>query len=195
MPHFYTDVNESIKKSSVAATSNISLNRNSYKQQTEQKYCWLKYAREVLDSKNETFSNISWAAYHASHQPPQSYVICPTALLPLFLESAHTVAMIKHSLHVIKSVIEHLNPGQTPVVTFDQPLYALAKQIQWKWPENYSEDKFVIMFGGLHIEMAALKTLGDWLKGSGWVQALVPANVTTPGIADSFCKQHTLLEP
>ena len=49
------------------------------------------------------------------------------------------------------------------------------------------------MFGGLHIEMAALKTLGDWLKGSGWVQAVVQANVTTPGIAD--CKQHTLLEP
>ena len=62
-------------------------------------------------------------------------------------------------------------------------------QIQWKWPENYGEDKFVIMFSGLHIEMAALKTLGDWLKGSGWVQA----NVTTPGIADSFlqaCSNH-----
>ncbi|KAL8614538.1 hypothetical protein ACOMHN_066368 [Nucella lapillus] len=27
------------------------------------------------------------------------------------------------------------------------------------------------MFGGLHIEMAALRTLGDWLQGSGWVQA------------------------
>ena len=94
--------------------------------------------------------------------------------------------MIKHSLHVIKSAIEHLNPGQTPVVTFDQPLYALAKQIQWKWRENYGKDKFVIMFGGLHIEMAALKTLGDWLKGSGWVQAVVQANVTTPGIADCF---------
>ena len=142
--------------------------------------------REVLESQHDTFNNISWAAYHASHQPSQSHAICPTALLPLFLESAHTVAMIKHSFHVVKSAIEHLNPGQTPVIAFDQPLYALAKHIQWKWPENYGEDKFVIMFGGLHIEMAALKTLGDWLKGSGWVQALVHANITTPGIADSF---------
>ena len=39
----------------------------------------------------------------------QSYVICHTALLPLFLESAHAVAMIKYSFHVIKSAIEHLN--------------------------------------------------------------------------------------
>ena len=189
MPHFYTDVppvNESIKKLSVPASGNTSLDRNSYKQQTEQEYFWLKYVREVLESQHDTFNNISWAAYHASHQPSQSHAICPTALLPLFLESAHTVAMIKHSFHVVKSAIEHLNPGQTPVIAFDQPLYALAKHIQWKWPENYGEDKFVIMFGGLHIEMAALKTLGDWLKGSGWVQALVQANITTPGIADSF---------
>ena len=96
--------------------------------------------------------------------------------------------MIKHSFYVVKSAVEHLNPGQTPVLTFDQPLYAMAKQVQWKWPEDYGEDKFVIMFGGLHIEMAALKTIGDWLKGSGWVQALVQAEITTAGTADSFLR-------
>ena len=69
------------------------------------------------------------------------------------------MAMIKHSFSVIKSAVDHLNPGQTPVITFDQPLYALAKQVQWKWPDEYGEDKYVVMFGGLHIEMAALKTL------------------------------------
>ena len=42
------------------------------------------------------------------------------------------------------------------------------------------------MMGGLHIEMATLKTLGDWLKGSGWVQVLVQADLATPGTADSF---------
>ena len=53
--------------------------------------------------------------------------------------------------------MQFLNPGQTPVVASDQPLYSLAKQIQWQWPE-YGEDKVVMMFGGLHIEMAALKS-------------------------------------
>ncbi len=42
------------------------------------------------------------------------------------------------------------------------------------------------MFGGLHIEMAALKTIGDWLQGSGWVQALVQAEISTAGTADSL---------
>ncbi len=68
--------------------------------------------------------------------------------------------MIKQSMDVIWNAVEHLNPGQTPVITFDQPLYAMAKQIQWKWPEEYGEDKIVIMFGGLHIEMAALLVTG-----------------------------------
>ena len=44
------------------------------------------------------------------------------------------------------------------------------------------------MLGGLHIEKAALPTVGDWLKESGWTSALVQADVTTPGTADSFLK-------
>lgn len=90
-------------------------------------------------------------------------------------------------MDVIKSAVEHLNAA---VLTFDQPLFALAKQIQWKWPEKYGEDKLAVMFGGLHIEMAALKTIGDWLKGSGWAQALVQAEIAT---AVTVCtKQHML---
>ncbi len=42
--------------------------------------------------------------------------------------------------------------------------------------------------GGLHIEMAGLKVIGDWLEDSGWVQALVQAKVASAGIADSFLK-------
>ena len=42
------------------------------------------------------------------------------------------------------------------------------------------------MFGGLHIEMAALKTIGDWLQRSGWAQALVQAEIATAGTADSM---------
>ena len=34
--------------------------------------------------------------------------------------------------------------------------------------------------------MAGLKVIGDWLKDSGWVEALVQAKVASPGIAESF---------
>jgi hypothetical protein len=107
-------------------------------------------------------------------------------LLPLFQEDAATVAMVRHSLDVIKKIIDITNPGQTPVIAMDQPLFAIAKNVQWKWPSVYGEDRIVIMFGGLHIELAALKTLGDLLKSSGWTSALVQAGVATAGTADSF---------
>ena len=95
----------------------------------------------------------------------------------------NTVAMVKHSMDVVRKAVQHLYAGQTPVVTLYQPLYAIAKQIQWKWP-----NKFVVMFGGLHIEMAALRTLGVWLQGSGWVEALVQAEISTASTADSFLR-------
>ena len=91
-------------------------------------------------------------------------------------------------MDVVKTAVEILNPGQVPVITFDQPLYALAKQIQWSWPTTHGENHLVVMFGGLPIEMAAFKMLQDILEGSGWTGALVQAKVSSPETADSFLK-------
>ena len=41
------------------------------------------------------------------------------------------------------------------------------------------------MMGGLHTETNLLKLIGDWLHGSGWINLLVQANVTTSGKAES----------
>lgn len=86
--------------------------------------------------------------------------------------SQQSLALIQHGMKVTKDAIHLLNPTRAPVIAMDQPLFALGKQIQWDKPELFGEDKFVIMFGGLHFEMAALNTLGDWLEGSGWTEAL-----------------------
>ena len=57
--------------------------------------------------------------------------------------------------------VEPLNPGQTAVIAFNQPLFALAKEIQWRHPDTIGEDKLVIMLGGLHIELAVLNAMGS----------------------------------
>ena len=46
-------------------------------------------------------------------------------------------------------------------MTFNQPLYALAKEIQWSKPNFFVEDCFLVMMGGLHIEMTFLKCIGN----------------------------------
>ena len=132
---------------------------------------------------------ISWAAFYASLQPEPVHPIDIVALLPLFMEEAHSVAMIRHGMNIVNNVTQHLNPGQTPVIAMDQPLFALAKQIQWDTPGGiHGEDRYVIMFGGLHIEMGAFKVLGELLDGTGWVNVLVNADIVSSGTAESFLK-------
>ena len=110
---------------------------------------------------------IAWAAYHASVQPQVEDPPALCALLPLFYEKSATPAMIKHGMDVERQAIQFLNPGQIPITTFDQPLFALAKFVQWEWPDTHGEKVHVIMLGGLHTEMALWNTLGDVLEGSG----------------------------
>ena len=71
----------------------------------------------------------------------------------MFLENVHSVAMIRHAIEMVKFSVHQINPDQVPVITLDEPLFAIAKQIQWNWPAMCSEEKHVIMLGGLHIEM------------------------------------------
>ena len=80
--------------------------------------------------------------------------------------------MVCHAMAIIHSAVLSVNPNQTPVLTLDQPLYSLAKQIQWNWPDTFKESKFVLVLGSLHIEMAVMKIIGDWLEGSGWTTTL-----------------------
>ena len=59
---------------------------------------------------------------------------------PLFYDQAKLVAMTRHSMDVVRKAVEIINPGQVAIITVDQPLYTSAKQIQWSWPDTYSEN-------------------------------------------------------
>ena len=74
------------------------------------------------------------------------------------------------------------------VLVMDQPLFTFAKTIQWNFPATHGEDKYVIMFGGLCIEIAALKVIGDWIDSSGWATAVSSAGIATGGVANSLLK-------
>lgn len=89
-------------------------------------------------------------------------------------------------MNMIRNAVLRLNPGQIPVAALDQPLYALAKQIQWKWPDTHGEQHYVLLLGGLHTEMAFLKAIGHLLSNSGWSESLVEAKIALAGTADSF---------
>jgi len=74
-------------------------------------------------------------------------------LLPLFQEEDASAAMICHAIDFITKAVDFLNQGQVPVLACDQPLYAIAKKVQWNFPTVCGEKKLVVMFGGFHTEL------------------------------------------
>ena len=138
---------------------------------------WLE--KVSLTQNIESDISVNWSAHHASMNRGLAFEVSIAAISPLLCEQAHSVMEVNETL-------TYLNTDQIPVITDDQPIYAVLKQIQWQWPEQSGENKFVIMFGGLHIEMAALKSIGTLLQSSGWTSAIVEADIASSGTAESF---------
>ena len=91
-------------------------------------------------------------------------------------------------MNIVLVAINKLNPGQLPITILDQPLYALAKQVQRLFPDLYGGKKIEVFFGGLHTEMATLKLIEQWLQDNGWAEQIVRANITSSKIAESYLK-------
>ena len=49
--------------------------------------------------------------------------------MPLLQESINSPAIVRHCMSVIQGVTKKLNPEQSTVITADQPVYTLGKQI------------------------------------------------------------------
>ena len=116
---------------------------------------------------------------------------CIEAVLPLFHDKAATPKMIRHGMDLVKKTTKFLNSQQIPIMVVDQPLFDIAKKIQWTFPELFGEDKFLVMLGGLHTEMALWATMGDFLRGSGWPEALAEAGIAlTVAAATSYLRAN-----
>lgn len=137
--------------------------------------------KRALANMNEGDDRHSFAAFFSALQKPLFKTT--STLLPLLEESINSPAMVRHCMNVVKGIVEHLNPQQMVMVTADQPVYALGKQVQWANAITY-KNIFWLM-GPLHVEMALLSTIGDWLEGSGWTEVLKRSNISTTGRIES----------
>ncbi len=151
-------------------------------------YVWLDRVRNLLTKQTlEPGEWISWAAYYASITQPPATPPTKSYMLPLFTASPNSPAMIWHGMKVLRQAISYLNPGQTPVMVADQPLFTLAKKLQWKFPQtDHGEDSYLVTLGAMHTEKMLWGVSGDWLDGSGWTTALTNSGISTSGRAQSF---------
>ena len=194
LPDWFSEVPPCVlpnTKPSVPEYHSVPTDDEVFHEAKKEEYEWLRTVEKEITNQelqDGTRCSVTWSGYHSDKQKSDASCVIPaiSSLLPLFSEEAKSVAMLRHSMNVIKKSIDFLNPGQIPVITVDQLLYSVVKQIQWNWPDTYGGDQFVIIPGGLHIEMATLSTLGNWLEDSGWCNALSQAAIASPGVANGF---------
>ena len=116
------------------------------------------WIQKLQGSAGPVEERISFAAFHskmASAISSKSLV----QLKPLRPDFVNTPATVRHCALAINSITKKLNPGQIPVITADQPVCALGKQIQWKYPEKLGNK--IWMMGPPHVEMLAASQY-DW---------------------------------
>ena len=158
----------------------------------EREFTWLLKSSKLCQGTIEKGDKVMWAAFHAESQR-STPAPCFQGLFPLFHEKAATLPMVKHSMDVIRAATRYLNPLQVPIMVGDQPIFYLAKKIQWLMPSEYGEDQFVVWPGGLHLEMAMWKLPGELLDSIGWAEIISQAGVATSGVAKSMLKVSHLL--
>ncbi|KAK3730138.1 hypothetical protein QZH41_015848 [Actinostola sp. cb2023] len=94
--------------------------------------------------------------------------------------------MIRHAIYVVGQTVRFLNPGQVSILDCDQPKKSPKKSNGTG--HRRMVRKSLWLCSGVFTELAALKAIGNWIEDSGWTNALVQAEVTNPGTADSFLK-------
>ena len=92
---------------------------------------WVQQSQLMLKDL-EPGDMMSWSGYNSKITAVQPMKPSVTCMLPIFEEKANIYLMMAPGLKVICEAVEKLNPGQVPVITADQPLYALLKILQWQ---------------------------------------------------------------
>ena len=104
---------------------------------------------------------------------------CVNSVLPLLRQSVATYSMQKHRIEVAENAIGALNHGQATFDTSDQPVYALSRRLQQMFPDSLGPEKYVPMFGGLHIGKLLLEIHRQLIAGLS--QFLDQAKVSITG--------------
>ena len=163
--------------------------KNSHAAVEEQ--AWLKHILDIKmnDKVDETWGldevPVAFADYFSKNQEHED--VKPRAVIGVFHvfteEKADTLSMQKHAMCIAKRAIDFVNPGQTPIIEGDCPLYARQKKCQLLFLEDLGEQSMVCRIGFLHLEMCAQEAGGKSMSSSGWEQMFHLQNIFTPGVA------------
>ncbi len=133
---------------------------------------WMKHVATLLEQDAISFDKvITWSGYNSRLMSEDS-LKPPTVIgiSHLFPEKSASASMIKRQCTCLCKVHSFWILVRLSVLGAEQPIYAIAKQLQWTFPDILGEDKLVLMLGALHIEGKIHQMIGKLLRDSGWQQ-------------------------
>jgi hypothetical protein len=134
----------------------------------EEERKWLRDCVEMVsarqDSDDLALSNLVYHSRQDDAVKPQDQLTI-SSLLPVQTEPANTLEMMQHCIDLIRAAKDVLNPSQkTTFDVSDNPMYALSKQIQFAYQEEYSLQSYLPLMGDLHTEQVCLICVIDIVR-------------------------------
>lgn len=110
---------------------------------------------------------------------PAAYYNHLSIYLKFWKEPCYTV--LKHAQKISAAM------GQADtVITFDFAIYSKAKEIQWRFPDKFSN--VLVRMGGFHIALNFLSLLGKKFANSGIDDLLIESGVYAAGSTSALMK-------
>ena len=126
----------------------------------------LRLNRKDLLKANDTCGDQSipgWSAFNVE----LSSITLPRTVIgycPVIAGSPTEYGTIYTVLNTVKEMSKQLHQS-TAVITFDLAIYSKAKEIHWRYPEEFQD--LVIRLGGFHIALNYLALIGKMSQESG----------------------------
>lgn len=126
----------------------------------------------------------SWSAVNAKLEN-QPIIKTSIGYLPLWDSSPTDYSTVYTVMSSLVSIMDHLGQKDT-VITFDQAIYKVAKEIQWQRADEF--DHTVIRMGGFHIILNFMGALGKMCDSAGLRELLVESGLYSETTASNIMK-------
>ena len=118
-----------------------------------------------------------WSGFNA-HMHLKNKDVSVTGYCPMFPANSVEYSIIYTVMTILQKQMERLSQqkfSNNSVITFDEKIYAKAKEIQWRRPDEFK--KLIIRMGGFHIALNFLSVIGKRYSESGFEDILIEADL------------------
>ena len=148
------------------------------------RFCPKKFGEAVIAEVMEKQAIPSWAGFNAILYPEMP-IVSNVGYCPMVNGSSNDYSIIYTVLKHAQKISATMGQADT-VITFDLAIYSKAKEIQWRFPDEFAD--VVVRLGGFHIALNFLSLLGKKFADSGLDDLLIESGVYAAGSTSALMK-------